>query len=62
MSKNNAKGLTTLRQKLKKYVRDGVDFEVEMAKYREVSHCFEIFKNFDMEGVNKCLKNDEANQ
>lgn len=32
ISKNNAKGLTTLRQKLKKYCRD---FEDDMAKYRE---------------------------
>lgn len=33
MSKNNAKGLTTLRQKLKKYNRD---FESDVASYREV--------------------------
>lgn len=33
MSKNNAKGLTTLRQKLKKYNRD---FESDIATYREV--------------------------
>lgn len=32
MSKNNAKGLTTLRQKLKKYNRD---FESDIATYRE---------------------------
>jgi len=32
MSKNNAKGLTTLRQKLKRYLRD---FEEEVTKYRE---------------------------
>lgn len=32
ISKNNSKGLTTLRQKLRKYCRD---FETEMAKYRE---------------------------
>ncbi|XP_056016697.1 eukaryotic translation initiation factor 3 subunit C-like isoform X1 [Ostrea edulis] len=32
MSKNNAKGLTTLRQKLKKYNRD---FESDVASYRE---------------------------
>lgn len=32
ISKNNSKGLTTLRQKLRKYCRD---FENEMAKYRE---------------------------
>lgn len=32
MSKNNAKGLTTLRQKLKKYCRD---FESQLAAYRE---------------------------
>jgi len=32
MSKNNAKGLTTLRQKLRKYIRD---FETEIAGYRE---------------------------
>ncbi|XP_022339247.2 eukaryotic translation initiation factor 3 subunit C-like isoform X2 [Crassostrea virginica] len=32
MSKNNAKGLTTLRQKLKKYNRD---FESEITSYRE---------------------------
>jgi len=32
MSKNNAKGLTTLRQKLKRYLRD---FEGEITKYRE---------------------------
>lgn len=34
MSKNNAKGLTTLRQKLKKYNRD---FESDIATYREVT-------------------------
>ncbi|KAK7488251.1 hypothetical protein BaRGS_00020558 [Batillaria attramentaria] len=34
ISKNNAKGLTTLRQKLRKYCRD---FEEEMTKYREAS-------------------------
>lgn len=33
MSKNNAKGLTTLRQKLKKYNRD---FESDITSYREV--------------------------
>lgn len=32
LSKNNAKGLTTVRQKLKKYVKD---FEAEIAAYRE---------------------------
>ncbi|KAL8619146.1 hypothetical protein ACOMHN_019418 [Nucella lapillus] len=32
ISKNNSKGLTTLRQKLRKYCRD---FEAEMVKYRE---------------------------
>lgn len=32
MSKNNAKSLTTLRQKERKYVRD---FEEEMAAFRE---------------------------
>ncbi|XP_064612331.1 LOW QUALITY PROTEIN: eukaryotic translation initiation factor 3 subunit C-like [Liolophura sinensis] len=32
MSKSNAKGLTTLRQKLRKYVRD---FETEMTEYKE---------------------------
>ena len=37
ISKNNAKGLTTLRQKLRKYCRD---FETEMAKYREVGAKF----------------------
>ena len=37
ISKNNAKGLTTLRQKLRKYCRD---FETEMAKYREVGADF----------------------
>lgn len=33
MSKSNAKGLTTLRQKLRKYLRD---FEQEMTEYKEV--------------------------
>ena len=33
MSKTNAKGLTNLRQKQKRYVRD---FETEMANFREV--------------------------
>lgn len=32
MAKNNAKGLTTMRQKLRKYVKD---FEEEMAQFRE---------------------------
>lgn len=32
MTKNNAKGLTTMRQKLRKYVKD---FEEEMKQFRE---------------------------
>ena len=33
MSKNNAKGLTTMRQKLRKYNRD---FETDINAYKEV--------------------------
>ena len=33
MSKNNAKGLTTLRQRVRRYNRD--NFEAEIAAYRE---------------------------
>ena len=36
MSKTNAKGLTTLRQKHKRYTRD---FEKDMQNYREVRCC-----------------------
>ena len=36
MSKNNAKGLTTLRQKLRKYIRDA-GHETDLKNYREVS-------------------------
>jgi Eukaryotic translation initiation factor 3 subunit 8 N-terminus len=35
LSKNNAKGLTTLKQKCKKYVRD-YKFEAKLAEYRQV--------------------------
>lgn len=34
MNKNNAKALSTLRQKIRKYNRD---FETEIAAYKEVS-------------------------
>lgn len=34
MNKNNAKALSTLRQKIRKYNRD---FETEIATYKEVS-------------------------
>ena len=33
MSKNNAKGLTTLRQRVRRYIRD--NFEAEVAAYKE---------------------------
>lgn len=36
MSKTNSKGLTTLRQKLRKYMRD---FEDDIKGYREVKTC-----------------------
>lgn len=35
MNKNNAKALSTLRQKIRKYNRD---FETEIATYKEVSY------------------------
>ena len=35
MSKNNSKGLSTLRQKLRKYIKD---FESDLAAYREVTN------------------------
>ena len=33
MSKNNAKGLTTLRQRVRRYIRDNL--EAEIAAYKE---------------------------
>lgn len=45
MSKNNAKGLTTLRQKLKKYNRD---FESDIATYREVMIILCVNFDFNM--------------
>ena len=33
MSKNNAKGLTTLRQRVRRYIRD--NFKIEIAAYKE---------------------------
>lgn len=36
MNKNNAKALSTLRQKIRKYNRD---FETEIASYKEVLNC-----------------------
>lgn len=34
MSKNNSKSLATLRQKLRKYIKDK-DYDSDMAKFRE---------------------------
>lgn len=39
MSKNNAKGLTTIRQKVRRYIRD---FETQMISYREVTNNYFI--------------------
>lgn len=41
MNKNNAKALSTLRQKIRKYNRD---FESDIASYKEV--CFFFFLSF----------------
>lgn len=43
MNKNNAKALSTLRQKIRKYNRD---FETEIATYKEVSYSYDNNNRF----------------
>uniref|UniRef100_A0A8C2GK48 Eukaryotic translation initiation factor 3 subunit C n=1 Tax=Cyprinus carpio TaxID=7962 RepID=A0A8C2GK48_CYPCA len=48
MNKNNAKALSTLRQKIRKYNKD---FETEIASYKEVLNCSTNSDDDDDEGI-----------